>query len=96
MGPAESIAAFGFFGMLIAIVIVLGTAFNRYLAHKERKLELIAAGTAEKAAQYASHVERLEARVRVLERIATDKGSDLAQQIDDLRTDAPALAEERA
>ena len=30
--------------------------------------------TAEKAAQYAAHTERLEQRVRVLERIVTDKG----------------------
>ena len=51
---------------------------------------LTADRTAEKAAQYASHVEQLEARVRVLERIATDKGADLAQQIEDLR--GPPLA----
>ena len=46
--------------------------------------------TAEKAAQYAAHVERLEQRMRVLERIATDKGVDLADQIESLR-DEPAL-----
>jgi hypothetical protein len=41
--------------------------------------------TAEKAARYAAHTERLEQRVRVLERIATDKGVDLAGEIESLR-----------
>ena len=44
--------------------------------------------TAEKAAQYAAQTERLEARVRVLERIATDRGVDVAEEIEKLR-DAP-------
>jgi hypothetical protein len=48
-------------------------------------MELLASNTAEKAAQYAAHSERLEARVRVLERIATDKGAGLSAEIDDLR-----------
>ena len=58
---------------------------KRHIAFKERKLELMADKTAEKAAQYAAHVERLEQRMRVLERIATDKGVDLADQIESLR-----------
>ena len=43
---------------------------------------------AEKAAQYAAQTERLEQRVRVLERIVTDRGVDLADEIEQLR-DAP-------
>ena len=39
------------------------------------------------AAQYAAQTERLEARVRVLERIATDRGADVAAQIEQLRDD---------
>jgi hypothetical protein len=53
------------------------------------KSKQIAAQTslgAEKAAQYAAHTERLEQRVRVLERIVTDKGMDTADQIEALRT----------
>jgi hypothetical protein len=52
---------------------------------KERQLEAQTSQTAEKAAQYAAHTERLEERVRVLERIATDKGVDLAEEIEGLR-----------
>ena len=61
---------------------------KRQIKFKERKLELMADMTAEKAAQYAAHVERLEQRMRVLERIATDKGVNLAVQIETLRDDA--------
>ena len=52
-------------------------------------MELEAQMVAEKAAQYAAHTERLEQRVRVLERIATDKGGDLADEINKLRDARP-------
>jgi hypothetical protein len=83
--------------MLIFFVIVVGIpvvggigmgAFQRWLQHKERMSKLIADQTAERAAQYASHVERLEARVRVLEQIATDGGAQTAAQIEALRDQA--------
>ena len=85
------------FSMLIFFVIVVGIpvvggigmgAFQRWLQHKERMSKLIADQTAERAAQYASHVERLEARVRVLEQIATDGGAQTAAQIEALRDQA--------
>jgi hypothetical protein len=41
--------------------------------------------SAEKAAQYAVNNAELEDRVRVLERIVTDKGYDVASQIEALR-----------
>ena len=85
MGPGETIAAVALAGVVIGLLILFGNMIRLYLAYKERQLGLTADRTAEKAAQYASHVEQLEARVRVLERIATDKGAALAQQIEDLR-----------
>lgn len=87
MGPEETIALVAIVGGLIALTILMGTIFKRIMSYKEKQLELTADRTAEKAAQYASHVEQLEARVRVLERIAIDKGTDLAQQIEDLRSE---------
>ena len=45
------------------------------------------AQTAEKAAQYAAHTERLEQRVRVLERIVTDRGIAVSDEIEALRDD---------
>ena len=76
-------------GLPVALAMIAEIA-KRHIAFKERRLELMADKTAEKAAQYAAHVERLEQRMRVLERIATDKGVDVAQQIESLR-DGPAL-----
>ncbi len=90
MGPGETIALVAIVGGLIAVTILVGTIFKRIMSYKEKQLTLTADRTAEKAAQYASHVEQLEARVRVLERIATDKGADLAQQIEDLRSEPAA------
>ncbi len=75
-------------GTVALVAIVLGIAqdtFQTWLKHKERQMELMANKTAEQAAQYAAKAQKLEARVRVLERIATDRGSDLAMQIEDLR-----------
>ena len=74
-------------GTVALVAIVLGIAqdtFQTWLKHKERQMELMANKTAEQAAQYAAKAQKLEARVRVLERIATDRGSDLAMQIEDL------------
>jgi hypothetical protein len=80
--------------MLIFFVIVVGIpviggigmgAFQRWLQHKEKMSQLIANETAEKAAQYAAHVERVEARLRVLEEIVTDGGVQTAAQIEALR-----------
>lgn len=81
-----------FFVVVVGIPVVAGVfadIFKRWTKLKERQLELASVQTAEKAAQYAAHVERLEQRVRVLERIATDKGVDLADQIELLRDERP-------
>jgi hypothetical protein len=67
------------------IVGVLGDIYKRNLKFKERQLELLGNQTAEKAAQYAAHTERLEQRMRVLERIVTDKGMTVSDEIERLR-----------
>lgn len=70
----------------LAPFIVGGLAI--WTRHQQKMLDKQSEMTAEKAAQYAAQNERLEARVRVLERIATDKGGDLSDEIEKLR-DAP-------
>ncbi|RGP39776.1 hypothetical protein BPTFM16_00050 [Altererythrobacter insulae] len=52
---------------------------------EEKRIAATAEASSEKAAQYASQVQHLEDRVRVLERIVTDKGYDVATQIEALR-----------
>jgi hypothetical protein len=53
--------------------------------HQQKIAEMQLQATAEKAAQYATNNSELEDRVRVLERIVTDKGYDVASQIEALR-----------
>ncbi|MBX3592834.1 hypothetical protein [Sphingomonas sp.] len=82
----------GFFMIVVGIPVILGIGsdmFRRWLKHKEKMADALSAQTAEKAAQYAAHTERLEQRVRVLERIATDKGVELSDEIERLRDDRP-------
>jgi hypothetical protein len=71
--------------LMIPIVAIVSRTVTKMIALKEKQLEVQTSMTAEKSAQYAAHTERLEARVRVLERIATDKGVDLSNEIEQLR-----------
>lgn len=70
------------FGCTIPIVAIW-TKHQQKIA--EMRMGTMAESTAEKAAQYVSHVKELEERVRVLERIITDRGYDIATQIEALR-----------
>ena len=73
----------------IGLFAVIGGVFVKpWIALKQRKLELEAQMVAEKAAQYAAHTDRLEQRVAVLERILTDRSTQLGEEIERLR-DAP-------
>jgi hypothetical protein len=62
--------------VLIPLAAIGIAPFKMWMRMKEKQLESQTSQTAEKAAQYAAHTERLEQRVRVLERIITDKGGD--------------------
>lgn len=64
-------------------IVALWTKHQQKLA--EMNVKTTAESTAERAAQYASKVQSLEDRVRVLERIVTDGGYNVATQIEALR-----------
>lgn len=71
---------------LAPFIMVLGIIWlvnNRKL--EEKRITATAEASSEKAAQYASQVTQLEDRVAVLERIVTDRGYDVATQIEALR-----------
>jgi hypothetical protein len=71
---------------LVAVVFVFGIpALAIWTQHQRKVLEMQAKLAAEKAAQYAAGNSELEERVRVLERIVTDRGYDVATQIEALR-----------
>jgi len=80
----------GFFMIVVGLPVIGGL----WLSHqkdrmklRERELEALDSRAAEQMAHYAAQTERLEQRVRVLERIVTDKGFALAADIDRLRDD---------
>ncbi|HEU4821395.1 MAG TPA: hypothetical protein VFS87_09585 [Qipengyuania sp.] len=87
MSIADAIA---FCGLMVAIISVAGIlleAYNRRLRHREKTLELEvrlaeAAGRSREAG-----VPQMEERLRVLERIATDRKSGLAEEIEALRVE---------
>lgn len=73
-------------GISCGLLAIFGGVYVKpWLAYRQRKLEIDAQIIAEKAAQYAADNGKLEQRVRVLERIITDSGFEVATAIEDLR-----------
>jgi hypothetical protein len=71
--------------VLIPLAAISLAPFKMWLRVKEKQISAQTDLAAEKSAQYAAHVERIEARLRVLEKIATDRGIETATQIEALR-----------
>lgn len=79
-----------FFVVVVGVPVVvtaLVDVYKRHMKLQERRLELEAATGGERAVQNAQRIERLEARVAVLERIAIDPATRLDREIAAL--DAP-------
>ena len=71
---------------IVAIVMTFGVPMLFiWSKHRKDMMRMQIEATAEKAAQYATSNKELEDRVRVLERIVTDRGYDVATQIEALR-----------
>ena len=81
--------------VLIPLAAIGIAPFKMWLRVKERQIESQSTLAAEKSAQYAQHMERVEARLRVLEKIATDRGIETASQIEALREQDRIPAEEK-
>ena len=91
MGFAEAVIAFIVVGLpTIAIFAIV----SRVYRHRERRLELEAQIAAAKAAD-PEYARMLEERLRVLERIVTDKGHGIADEIERLRDDRTGVANVR-
>ena len=72
-------------GLVVAVMIFSVPLLTIWTRHRKEMMQLQANLTAEKAAQYATSNKELEDRVAVLERIVTDRGYDVATQIEALR-----------
>jgi hypothetical protein len=71
--------------VLIPLAAIGIAPFKMWMRIKEKQIEAQTSLAAEKSAQYAQHMERFEARLRVLEQIVTDSGAQTAAQIEALR-----------
>ncbi len=75
----------GEIGVLIPILGIGAGMLGIWTNHQQKMAKIQAKDTAERAAQYATQNTQLEDRMRVLERIVTEKGYDVATQIEALR-----------
>ena len=86
MNFAEAIA---FCALVLAFIVAAGIWLDAYkgrMKHRQKQLELeVRLAEAGAGQRSDAEVARLEERVRVLERIATDRSPDLAAQIEQLR-----------
>ncbi len=85
MGPGEFMSLMVLTIGFISTVGILTGAYKSKLKVRERELELQILQAQDRTPQPAATDGRIEQRLRVLERIATDKGTDLAAQIEQLR-----------
>jgi hypothetical protein len=81
--------------VLIPLAAIFTGVIKRWLNIKEKQMEAVGREASERAERYARQTDRLEERVRVLERIVTARGTEVAEQIEQLR-DRPRIEEERA
>lgn len=85
----------GLAAVVVGIISVTGLLVGAYkskLRVRERELELRILQAGERTAPRQPGDDRIEQRLRVLERIATDKGQDLAARIEQLRDERGADA----
>ena len=74
-----------FIGLVVVVMIFSIPIISIRNRHRKELMQMQVDATAEKAAQYATSNKELEDRVAVLERIVTDRGYDVATQIEALR-----------
>jgi hypothetical protein len=82
--------------VLIPLAAIGIAPFKMWLRVKEKQILAQSDLAAEKSAQYAQHMTKVEARLRVLEQIATDGGVQTAAQIEALRDRDRIPAEEKS
>ncbi|MCE2841366.1 MAG: hypothetical protein ACK44O_00215 [Novosphingobium sp.] len=78
-------------GSIVGVISIITKTYLRRLEHKERIAEIGAQGAKPGSPDRSDVIERLEHRIRVLERIATDKSENVAAQIEALRDERVAL-----
>ena len=81
--------------VLIPIAAIIAGVFKVSLRVKEKQIDRMQGLEAVAEKRHAAETKALEERVRVLERIVTDKGLDVSLEIEKLR-DLPSVRDMRA
>ena len=76
------------FGLTLLVMVWVG--FRRWLQYKERLGRLIAEQTAERAAQQAAQMKRVEARLKSIEQLVRESGVGTAAEIEAAGRSLPA------
>lgn len=82
--------------VLIPLAAISIAPIRMWIRLKEKQIDAQTQLAAEKSAQYAQHMERFEARLRVIEQIVTDGGAQTAAQIEALREAPRVTKQEKA
>ena len=81
-----------YLALLIPLAPFLIGALAIWTNHQRKMALLMSQQAADQAARYSAENARLEERVRVLERIVTDKGFETALAIEELRDKPETVA----
>ena len=71
--------------VLIPIAAIVAGVFKHNMRLKEKQVDRLQGEETQMANRHAAETRQLEERVRVLERIVTDKGLDVSLEIEKLR-----------
>lgn len=73
-----------FTGVAIVAIVFISLGLQRYLSHKAEMKKLESAGSSSEVKQLQQDLQILQQRVSVLEKIVTDKGYQLNEEIKNL------------
>lgn len=85
---------------IIMILVILGLTINgivkKVLDYKREQTQSFNQDKSDSVAQIAERAQMIEDRVRVLERLATDRGTLLSDEIEALRGETPTKSSTQA
>ena len=70
----------------IALLAMIWAGFRRWIHHKEQMGRLSAEESAERAAEYRAHIERVEAQLKVLEQMVGARAAPAIAPVDGTAT----------
>lgn len=92
--PEAAIIAFTLIAMAIVIGMTINGIVGKVMDAKRMRYEAKSGTQGADVRAIAERQQQIEERLRVLERIATDRGTLIAEEIEALRRDVPAIGQQ--